>query len=103
MFNARKKRCTLSGCTKGLSFGVASKKTVEFCCEHAKDRMVNIRSRKYANRGSISGQDMARQVPTRRTSVVHTLRPGWWVSLVGGASSLAAPRSRGMVSQVLRR
>ena len=51
MVNVVHRVCKHEGCSKRPSFGMAGRKTAEFCSHHASEGMVNIRNRRCRNKG----------------------------------------------------
>ncbi|CAN0408157.1 unnamed protein product, partial [Ascophyllum nodosum] len=51
MVNFRSSKCRIEGCGKRSSFGVACTKIAEYCAQHARGEMVNVRSRKCNTKG----------------------------------------------------
>ena len=55
MVSVNNRRCRTEGCVKQPSFGVAGTKTVEYCAQHAPNRMVDVKNRKCRIEGCRKG------------------------------------------------
>lgn len=77
---------------QAAELGVVGTRTAEFCSEHPKDgKMVDVRSKRCTHMAAPSGRAMMWQAPRRQSSVLDTLRRGWWTSIGRGARTVTAP------------
>lgn len=116
MAGAGKKGCAVPGCAKKPSYGVNGTKTAQFCGQHRKEGMVNVRSKKctdtgcgkkasYGVDGTTSGQFCAQHAEKGMVNVRSkkcaekgcTKRPSYGVGGTRNAQFCVKHRTEGMV------